>query len=822
MCITNRSCHRSKKRCDGQQPCVLCVRNGRECVYTKKEPKKRMTKGEYIVHLETRLRAMEAALAATGSKAPLAADTQLGPAPEDSDDDSERSDEDLDEASQDISPESVDNNSAEVKQEPRNALAGVDSKGRRSSAYVNDIATAVATPYPNNNNNVESSSGNAIVPNNQLDTDFPAFYAELLSREDFSQVLMPMDIPPPPREATSHFFHSIPFEMSQISPNAMRSPHMGMGFPYETESHSGIPIEQLSPKLLGAESNSSPSHNSADADDAISLTIKLRDSTTYFNDIARRRGEEKFDVVDFSVDLVERSGTFAKSSDRQRRSSIVADILASREAPDTEVSALVPALEKLGMNPSQFRVRLLRKLAPEEPIRLDLLQFFFENMMWASVIHPGTFFATLDHQSPLLLYSMYALATTLAEGAVGSPEWRHRIATPGGRPAVHGGERYFAIARRLLTFALEEPCLSTIMSLIFMSLYATGSGRVSLGWMYGGMSVRMVLELKWHETPDPETLAQLTPLEIETRKRTWWFVFYFDTLSSVIAGRPSLVDPNKSYVDFPDDEVWNNLSSDGHYRPNQMNRGVLGTFGLATMSKFDTLQLRWPSKFHREHMQVAVIFGRVAGYTKSEKSSRTSIGHLDERLCMLDLQLKEFWAGLSEEARTEYVPRLHDGKVTSLELRILAGSACLHILYHTTVILLHRPELTLQDFVWPTRTSFDVCTYAANRVAIIMERLLATEPTLRYFSAALTFPVFEAGMVHLMNALVSSLIPASPTVDANAVPATSPSSDLLKSSRRSVAILIKALDALRRFWASADAYYESMVRVAVANGIIEV
>ncbi|KAJ3343778.1 hypothetical protein HDU93_006695 [Gonapodya sp. JEL0774] len=728
-----------------------------------------MSKAEYIQHLELRLRAMDAALASaapTGSDAPF-------------------------------------------KRVEIPSLENLDN--------IEEVTDSSEDEVNEDQNHSREVSPEGMTP--------------VSSNSSFLQFL-PEELPPPPREATSHFFHSIPQEMTFNYDMRTLPPEFGV----DLTGKGTTSLETLSPQL--------PLSDETISGDAISLTIKLRDSTTYFDDIARRRGTEKFDVVDVSIDgddnyvdtMTDRtvgasfSATHFESIPwgvrRQRRSStaLVADVLAENVPQDAEIAALVAGLERLGMNPSLFRLRLLRKLVPREATRVDLLQYFFENMMWAPVIHPGTFFATLDHQSPLLIYSMYALSTTLAVGAVGSPEWRAQNLP--GLPSAHEGERYFSIARRLLTFSLEEPCLSTVLSLVFMSLYATGSGRVSLGWMYGGMSVRMILEMKWHEAPDAGVLAQLTPLEFESRKRAWWFVFYFDTLSSMIAGRPSLIDPCKCYVDFPNDIEWNNLDDSGYPRnsvakihrniPN-WEKGLESAFGLVPVMTSSTLQQKWPSKYAREQMMMSVIFGKVASYAKSEKSSRTSIGHLDDRLCQLDSELKEFWTGLSDDAKKEYIPHTDpNGSVSRSELRTLAGSACLHVLYHATVILLHRPELTLHDFVWPTRTSFDVCTHAANRVAAIIERLLVAEPTLRYFNACLTFPVFETCMVHLMNALVSTMLPTShPFPDF-------PNAELLRTSRRSVAILIKALDALRRFWASADAYYATVVRVAFANGIIQV
>ncbi|KXS16375.1 hypothetical protein M427DRAFT_296769 [Gonapodya prolifera JEL478] len=381
-----------------------------------------------------------------------------------------------------------------------------------------------------------------------------------------------------------------------------------------------------------------------------------------------------------------------------------------------------------------------------------------------------------------------------------------------------------------------------------MSLYSTGTGRVSTGWMYGGMAVRMILEMRWHEQPDMAMMAFITPLEFEIRKRAWWLCFLFDTISSITAGRPSFVDPDEPMVDYPDDELWNSLDDDGFPTPStpgyaawvqQGKRGMLGITGTrvaspATGSPFTTLRMAQPSYntlgqslpslYFCETAEMIVIFNRVVKYVRIHKSRRTQIGLIDDKLSTLDMQLKEFWGRLSDRARQEFQPTrfLPTGGVVEEEVLELCGNANLHLLFHSATILLHRPELTLQDFVWPTRASFDVCTHAANRIAIIAERMLAAAPLLSHFSPAVNFPLFEAGMVHLVNALVSSLIPPSPKANGQPGEPSAPTAEVMTRARRSVAVTLEALNRLRRYWASAEAYHASLSKAARENGILPV
>ncbi|KXS16374.1 hypothetical protein M427DRAFT_296801 [Gonapodya prolifera JEL478] len=60
------SCHKSKKKCDGNRPCSLCQRSGRECIYTPKQPRKKLSRAEYIALLESKVHSLQSALTETG------------------------------------------------------------------------------------------------------------------------------------------------------------------------------------------------------------------------------------------------------------------------------------------------------------------------------------------------------------------------------------------------------------------------------------------------------------------------------------------------------------------------------------------------------------------------------------------------------------------------------------------------------------------------------------------------------------------------------------------------------------------------------------
>ncbi|KXS16365.1 hypothetical protein M427DRAFT_55785 [Gonapodya prolifera JEL478] len=474
---------------------------------------------------------------------------------------------------------------------------------------------------------------------------------------------------------------------------------------------------------------------------------------------------------------------------------------------DPDVVALTTELERMGMNPGRFSLGVMRRLVPAEEPRLDILALYFDLMLYV-IVHPGTFYRTLHCQSPLLINAMYCATLGIARGSPGSPE----VAASGDAVTVarsHEGERFFGKARRLLSLALEEPCYGTVIALSLMSIYATGSGRVNTGWMYSGMALRMVIGMRWNEPQTPDAIAKLSPLEYETRKRVWWYCFLFDAAMSVIAGRTSFVNPDEPMIDYPDDELWNSMDDNG--TPVLWQLGQKSPVGNA-------LQATHMSMCNREIAKVYHVFARVAKYVRSEKSRRTALGKVDDRLSELGMQLKTLWTEIPERTRREFVPRKSaDRRLVHDDVKEFSGNSEFHWMFHCSSIMLHRPERLMQDFVWPTRASFDVCTYSAERITTILTRWLEVEPNLQHMMAAMTYPIFEAGMVHLVNALVSSLIPAT---SSNEVSTESPSQELMSRSRHYLSITIEALNILRRYFSSAEAYYNVLKTSATQNGLV--
>lgn len=111
-------------------------------------------------------------------------------------------------------------------------------------------------------------------------------------------------------------------------------------------------------------------------------------------------------------------------------------------------------------------------------------------------------------------------------------------------PAWHAGEKYAEKARAMILRAVDEPAISNLQGLTLLCLHEYGCGRGPRSWMYGGMAIRMAMELGLHEDLDEDengndnhTLEKL--IQQETRRRLFWTIYSIDKFSSAATGRPS-------------------------------------------------------------------------------------------------------------------------------------------------------------------------------------------------------------------------------------------------------------------------------------------
>ncbi|CDS10344.1 hypothetical protein LRAMOSA03020 [Lichtheimia ramosa] len=182
---------------------------------------------------------------------------------------------------------------------------------------------------------------------------------------------------------------------------------------------------------------------------------------------------------------------------------------------------------------------------PCRQVQMEMLEYHFrENYETMPIIPKRYFFDQLKCKgtfiTPLLLNAIYAQTSRYITSDNDLPK----------------SEVFFHRAKRLLDDFMDVPRVSTVVALCYMSLYEsrpsstqrTGSPYCR-SWMYSGMAYRMCLELGLHNQSN--VARDLSPIEIELRKRVYWSCYCLDKLHSTGWERPWMLSDAMTQTDLP-------------------------------------------------------------------------------------------------------------------------------------------------------------------------------------------------------------------------------------------------------------------------------
>lgn len=363
----------------------------------------------------------------------------------------------------------------------------------------------------------------------------------------------------------------------------------------------------------------------------------------------------------------------------------------------------------------------------------------------------------------------------------------------------------------------------------------------------------MAHELRLNQKPVSSARLSISIVEQESRNRTWWACFILDSALSAIADRPPFLNVDDVTVDLPDDELWNNLDDWGN--PLHGSKGdvisqrlrdegsthagkMVDVSGNILGDGTNAIQEQFQSYGFRDYVQLDILFHKVVRYVKRNKAERAQqLRTVDPELAKLDSQLIDWFARLSDNMRLDTRP-LIEIVTNESEQRKFVTASFLNLKYQTTRILLHRPELTLHNFAWPSGSSFATCTNAATTITAILERLLAVDPRMEYVNSFSSFCIFESGVIHLVNSIIADLLTpdqleqytqstAATTgtlgpsmIKDDTDPSRNQQQMFLDGAKRSLRTHLAALAGLKRFWATAECYHVTLSRLVVENNIL--
>ncbi|KAI7855623.1 fungal-specific transcription factor domain-containing protein [Circinella umbellata] len=350
-----------------------------------------------------------------------------------------------------------------------------------------------------------------------------------------------------------------------------------------------------------------------------------------------------------------------------------------------------------------------------------VLPLFYKKILTSSLNSP------LEPISPLLLNAIYAVASRV------SPDVRVR-ADP--QSPDTAGDIFFERAKRLLDDYYDVPRISTVQALLLLATHQHGTMKYVRGWLYSGMAFRMALDLGLHRNCDHWNIP---PDERERRKRVFWCCFVVDRLISAIYGRTATFEERDCDVPFPteDDEL-----------PTAPSSSSL-TSGAVENENKDTPGPKIVEAFVRL-IQITDILGHVLRNVYYAKArNHASQQHLEHVLTGLNRELTN-WYNRLPPALQYKPPNTESGETARSPPIIIAQ---IHMIYYTTLILLHRPFIPGNSA--PTGStvpsSYKTCISAARSILDIVN-VLFSENKIRYVVNYAVYCLFTAGIMFIKMA----------------------------------------------------------------------
>jgi hypothetical protein len=288
------------------------------------------------------------------------------------------------------------------------------------------------------------------------------------------------------------------------------------------------------------------------------------------------------------------------------------------------------------------------------------------------------------------------------------------------------GTDYYVRAVSMLQESLEEPSLMQVEALISLAWASNILGRVRTAYCYSGTAMRLAMSMGMHRSAS--NLSQLTPVERESRRRTWWVLYFFDRFSASKLGQPISVRDEDIDAEMP--------SMDG-------------------LTPEDRAEFLDPVPLGK-NIELARIIGNILtdiyGIPKATK------GHYIHRVHGILKQLRGWHDGLPSDMRVKErgTPRPH----ASLHL---AYNQC--IIQTTRPVLLHlfkaqfqlgpkaREQPRRQSFSSITLALAESCINAAQASSRIVEGLFldGSIATFGYWDA---HHIFSASLILIMSAVM--------------------------------------------------------------------
>ncbi|CAO3650301.1 unnamed protein product [Cunninghamella blakesleeana] len=338
------------------------------------------------------------------------------------------------------------------------------------------------------------------------------------------------------------------------------------------------------------------------------------------------------------------------------------------------------------------------------------LPIFYKQQLSSSLDDPA------EPISPLLLNAIYALASRVIDDDI-------RVRSDPNQPET-AGDPFFERAKFLLDSYYDIPKISTVQALLLLSSHQQGMRKSARAWLYSGMAFRMALDLGLNRNCDH---WQIPYDEKERRKRVFWCCFVADRMASATFGRTSCFEESDCDVPFPNIEDDNPVYIASN--PSSMNYTPPG-----------------PLKVLNHLVKVCDILGHVLKniyYTKALQQA--DMRHIDQLVHTLTGRLTHWHNNLPASLCID---------IKNIDHLVYPISVYqLHLVYHTTVILLHRLFIpnNANDSSTSSMTDYNICVESATCIMNIAHSMLQKN-ILKYISNTSVYCVFTSGIIFINSA----------------------------------------------------------------------
>ncbi|KAF9935432.1 hypothetical protein FBU30_000030 [Linnemannia zychae] len=452
----------------------------------------------------------------------------------------------------------------------------------------------------------------------------------------------------------------------------------------------------------------------------------------------------------------------------------------------------------------------IRDEIPRKDILDHLINLYFDSVYYQfPIIHPGTFMKQYKEGKvpPSLLNGICASVARFSN----HPD----VVTT---PAFLAGEPFATNVRSAVIDSIDIPTVSNVQALLFLSMYEYGAARGPRAWMYGGMAIRMALELGLNrEDSSPVFYLKGDWVMRETRRRAFWACFIMDVLSSSSSGRPRMMDERDCEVLLPsEDNAWHearpvvtemlqedeesiSASSDGSTSSNASIDPSKNTLPGESPSDSENNNSRIDSESSQKVptlssfaylIRILAVLGKVSQYVNRPRTKRSiPPNEPGSEFSVINAAL---------DAWLNSVPPRHSYSVENASRVKDKGEGCMivfmHVIYHTSVVLLHRPILAADKTSFPIDSNFVEssvarCAEAASKVSEVLDFVSNQScPPRVFISSFFAYPVFTTATIHITNAFASD-----PVIAARA--------------RRNLSTHVKILQTMKSYWAMADKFF---------------